>query len=293
MDSLCTDPDGKVDGEREALLQELIGLSISQVYGSRIKSSVLLYSPIGNTGKSVLLDVITSILGEDNVCSLSIQDLNGRWATAFAYGKRLICVGDQKSTEIRDSSTFKKITGGDLLKAEKKGKDLFGYKFRGLILMAANNLPRCKDDMGDHMAERFIIIPCTNVIPPEERDPYLREKLLAEKQGIVLWALKGLERFLKNDMTLTHCQAVEDAREDFRKTTDSVYSFIADNYEVTGNSPDFVRAADFHREYKAYCKEEGLAPVKTQAISKKVSSYEGIYPGSLGGYDVYRGLIKK
>ena len=43
---------------------------------------------------------------------------------------------------------------------------------------------------GKHVYDRFLIVSCDNVIPPEERDPELLEKLLAEKEIIVSVAIK-------------------------------------------------------------------------------------------------------
>ena len=59
--------------------------------------------------------------------------------------------------------------------------------FYGLIVMTCQILD---GDKGKHVYDRFLIVSCDNVIPPEERDPELLEKLLAEKEIIVSVAIK-------------------------------------------------------------------------------------------------------
>ena len=57
---LCKDINGIIDWQKYKALQEILGLAISNVYGHRTKKAAILYSPIGNTGKSQFLSLISN-----------------------------------------------------------------------------------------------------------------------------------------------------------------------------------------------------------------------------------------
>lgn len=95
ISTLCSDNDGiKIDMVKT--LQEYIGLIISNIHCYKIKGSLLLYSPEGNTGKSQFFNLISRLLGNENIAIADIQDLADRWTTASMYGKRLVYTGDLK-----------------------------------------------------------------------------------------------------------------------------------------------------------------------------------------------------
>lgn len=62
---------------------------------------------------------------------------------------------------------LKLMTGGDSISVERKGKDDFDVEYRGLIMYSTNKLPTITGDLGNHVFERFLIIPCNNPITIE------------------------------------------------------------------------------------------------------------------------------
>ena len=168
------------DKEIIMTLQEWFGLIISNYNANLCKKSLALCGAVGNTGKSKFLKMLAKIIGYDNISSKSIQDLSARFGAGSLYGKKCILIDDQKAANIEDGSTFKAITGDGIIEVELKGKDPFTFKFNGGITFTCNEMPYIKDDKGTHMFERFLIIPCNNVIPPEKRDNRLFEKMEGE-----------------------------------------------------------------------------------------------------------------
>lgn len=134
--------------------------------------------------KTQFINLLSAMLGNDKTANVPIQNMNeeSKFALGEIVGKRLINVGDQTSSEIKDSSIFKQLTGGDEIKCEKKGKQPFNYRYDGGIIIACNNLPTFTDDKGGHLFERLCIVPCTNTIARERRDVFLLDKMLKEKE---------------------------------------------------------------------------------------------------------------
>lgn len=294
IESLCYDPESEeIDQEMLTVLQEVTGFLLSPIYGYRIKMAIMLFSALGNTGKSVFLSVVSKILGNDSTSNVDFESLgSSRWATGRAFGKRLLAIGDEGGESINSSKIFKQMTGGDQVPAEFKGLQGFDYTFRGVICAACNLLPFFSDDKGDHVAERFLMLNCRNTIPQAERDLLLVNKLLEERDGIFVWAMEGLQRFLENDMHFSHCQSAEDLKAEYRAKHDTVYAFLYSGQfvEVTGNRHDYIRKTVFEDLYEIYCEKNDINnPLKRKNIRPRLASM-GITVKTHSHIEVYSGI---
>lgn len=286
----CKNEDGVLDEEMLRLDRMKAGIILSSIYGYRLKGAFVQYSVEGNTGKSVDCEILTYLLGQENTANVSFQDMsNDRWATGRCWGKRLVVVGDQGKESIKDSSTFKELTGGDSVSAELKGLQHFMYKFRGVILVSCNHLPVFEDDKGDHMSERLNFIHSRNVIEEKDRDIYLRDKLERETSGILNWALEGLKDFIGNGNKLCKCKSSAALMDEYRKRYDTFYAFVTTCCDVTKDKTEYVKKADFEDEYEQYCIANDLTAISKRNIKDRAAS-QGIVLKYLHGNPVYRGI---
>lgn len=275
IDDLCRKDDGEPDQTKMAIIQEFCGLAISNVYGYRTKGCLALVSYLGDSGKSRLLELINHILGPENVASVPIQNMNenSRFTVGTIAGRRCVIVGDQGRTEVEDSSLFKSLTGGDMVKVESKGKQPFYLTFRGVIMFATNDLPIFKDDKGNHVFNRLVIVPCTHRVPEKERDPMIVEKMLPEIPAIVNWSLLGLKRLMQNGYRFTKSAASEEANLDLRLRSDTVFRCVKGFFEITGNRADRVKRASFHAFYREWCRQNGFRDANAQNVPKRMESF--------------------
>lgn len=276
-----TREDGHVDADDEKILQEFLGLAISNVYFYRVKKAMFLCSICGNTGKTLLMNLLQTILGEENITSVPLQNMNeasGRFTIGTALGKRMIINGDQSGSVVCDSSIFKQLTGGDRTKMEAKGRQPLMVRYRGGILVSCNGLPSFSDDKGAHVFERILLIRSTNVIPPERRDPELLDRMRPEIPAIINWCLAGLRRLQANGWKFTRSASSEEAGEEYRMQLDSVYRFIHEyerdgrRFEITGNRADQYPKAEFYAAYEVWCKdpEVDVSPVKRKNLDARL-----------------------
>ena len=294
MREFCLDPETEtVDDEMYNVLQEWTGFILSSIYGYRVKKSLIEYSPQGNSGKTVFLSVLAGILGKDAVSNVDFKSLgSSRWATGRAFSKRCLLVGDEGGERIESSAIFKQLTGGDTVSAEFKGLQGFDYTFRGVIVAACNVLPYFDDDKGNHVVDRLHLIHCRHTVPAADRDPLLVDKLLQERDGIFQWAWTGLRRFLDNGMRFSHCQSSEDLTSEYRARYDTMYSFIRDELELTGNRLDTMKKTDLEYQYSRYCQEQELTPLSKKNIAVRLASL-GVSKVVRHGYSVYVGVREK
>ena len=293
IDDMCTDKNGEVNDEIKTVIQEWLGIVLSNIHISALKKSWVLYSTKGNTGKSVLLNIIAGLVGEKNTINIPIQKLSDRFSMGDVYGKRLIMVGDQASGSIDDISAFKQLTGGDPIRVEQKGKTGFEYRFTGGMIMACNDLPKIKDDKGDHLFERFFVVPLVNSIPEEKRDKDLLSKIMNnEADGVLLWALEGLHRFLDNGKCFTKCKACDDIMSAYRSESDTVYEFIHTNYILTGDTSDKIKTTELYKDYFEWCSAEVRAPLSKPNFKKRLEK-NGVICSPYAGCYYYRGIKEK
>ena len=274
INDLCTDEEGEMDESKKAVLQEYGGLLLSNVNVYRTKLCLVLWSLLGNTGKSQFIKLLSELLGENKIVNIPIQNMNeqSKFALGSIPGSRIICVGDQTSSEIKDSSIFKQLTGGDSIQFEKKTKQPFNFTYPGGIIIACNNLPTFTDDKGGHLFERLCVVPCTNTIDQERRDSQLLDKILKEKEAVFNWFLEGLHRLINNHYKVTKSEACEKALNEYREKLDTVYRFLSEFYIVTGNNYDMVKKTEFENAYIKWCEKNEYKHVNKQNIKDRMES---------------------
>lgn len=276
---LCKNAAGEIDWQVYNALQEITGLAISNVYGYRTKKAAFLYSPVGNTGKSQFLGLLGHLIGQENITNIPLQNMNedkGRFALANIGHVRLIANGDQSRADVKDSSIFKSLTGGDSVKTEAKGKDITSRIFKGFIIIACNDLPYIADDKGEHIYRRMYIIPCTHTIEEKERDPDILDKMIKELPAIVNWAIEGLHRLKANNYNFTEIAAGNQYIEDYRNNSDTVFGFLSDEgYTITKDPKDKISKKRLLEQYNQYCIREERQSVSKRQFGERLEKITG------------------
>ena len=261
MNDLCTTKEGEVDEEMKARIQEFCGLVLSNVVVARAKKAMLLVSPIGNTGKSQLLKLLSLMLGKGRTANIPLQSMSekNRFALSQSIGTRLIAVGDQTAAIVNDSSTFKMLTGADAIRIEPKNKQPYDFYYGGGVIIACNEAPTFKDDKGSHVFERLLVIPCEHIIEKDEMDVYITDKMLTEKSAIFNWCMDGLKRLLDNDFKFTESVRADEFMQSYRGRQDTVFRFCNEvGLQITKNPHDVVKKSSFDKAYEAWLKSEGI-----------------------------------
>lgn len=290
---LCTDGEtGKVDTDKAQLLTEWLGLALSNIDISALKKSLWLYSPIGNSGKSVYFEIIRMLLDSCNIVNIPIQKLDDRFSGGALFGKRMNIVPDQSTENVISSSVFKQTTGGDNIGAEIKGKMSFSFRFKGGMMFGCNGLPYISDDSGTHLFERMTIVPCSHIVLKEKQDFGLSKKLEAEKDGIFCIAMDALGRFLDNNRKFTECAAAEDVMREYRAKSDTLYAYCSEFYEWTFNGKDRIRKTEFDLEYYAWCSGNERIGVRKRNLGEKMAKL-GVRIVKIQGFYYYSGIKRK
>ena len=88
-----------------------------------------------------------------------------------------------------------------------------------------NRLPKFGGDDGKWVYDRIMVVDCPNVIPKEQQDKQLLEKMYAERRGIVKKAVKALQTVIANGYRFTEPDSIAEARRDYQSANSTVISF--------------------------------------------------------------------
>lgn len=254
------------DKQIRMLLEEVIGYTFYR--RNELRKAFILTGDKAN-GKSTYLDMIKTLLGDENTSALDLNELGDRFKTAELFGK-LANIGDDIGDEfIANPAIFKKLTSGDRLNAERKGQDPFDFNSYAKLLFSANNIPRIKDKSGA-VLDRLIIIPFNATFSADDPDydPYIKYKLRSEEcmKYLIRVGLEGLKRVLSN-RRFTLCEKVQAQLEEYEEHNNPIVLFFKETDEdQIINEP----TKDVYRKYQEFCNANSFQPMSNIEFSKQV-----------------------
>jgi putative DNA primase/helicase len=271
------------------LIQEIFGYLLIPVNKAQ-KSFVFVGA--ANAGKSTLLSIAQEILlGSENVSNIPWQGLSDRFNKAELFGKLANIFADLPSKAIDDGGLFKSITGEDSITAERKNKDPFSFRPHARLLFSCNDIPKNYSDRSDGFYRRLLIIRFDQSVPPERRDPNLRERIAVERDGILRWALEGLQRLMGNSYQFSETVRTRHEIQKYKVESNSALMFL-DECCVVEDGAECIREELFER-YRDYCTQNGLKSLSQTNFNRDVEASDtGIRRAvdRLGKRRTWRGL---
>lgn len=260
------------DIERQKVLAEYLGFVFIKHNSNRLKEekALILYGT-GANGKSVFFEVVSALLGDENISNYSLQSLtneNGYFRAKLA--NKLVNYASEINGKL-ESSIFKQLVSGEPVEARLPYGEPFTLKQYAKLIFNCNELPKEVEQTNAYF-RRFLIIPFDVTIPPEKQDKNLHNKIIEnELSGVFNWVLDGLNRLLEQK-GFSECKAAQEAVADYRKQSDSVKMFVDENdYEVSSNS--YILIKDLYPLYRQYCVEDGFKPVSKVNFSKRLKNF--------------------
>lgn len=243
-------------------LQKAVGWALS---GDVSEQIIFIFYGRGANGKSTFLNTILKMMKDYGTVTPTESLLAKRGDTipndiARLKGLRFVSATEVQSGRRLNEGLIKQLAGGDPITARFLHAEFFTFDPEFKIFLGTNNKPVIKD-MSHAMWRRIRLIPFDVVIPEDERDLHLSEKLATELPGILKWALGGFMMWKREG--LGYPQDVKAATEEYRSEMDIVGQFLSDNHPL---DPDGrIKASDLYSDYKVWCDDHG-----ERALSQKV-----------------------
>ena len=246
-------------------------------HGYRMKQSVFMVGA-GNTGKTVLKNFLTELIGAENCSSIDIYQLENQFAKIQMFNKRLVGSNDMSFMSVRELKTFKQATGGDRIYAEYKGENGIDFVFNGVLWFCGNTLPKFSGDRGDWVYNRIIVIECTNIIDESKQDKQLVKHLLEEKEYIVSLAITGLQKVINNGYKYDIPDYCKQSRDDYKIDNHSFLKFYDECVipRPTDKVVDKCTTRVFYDIYKAWCRDNNNNFFETKGEVRKILEQLGM-----------------
>ena len=269
-----------MDGKADVIqfLQRAFGYSLT---GSTAERMIFILWGSGKNGKSTLLELMRSILGDYGMRTptetlMVRRDSGIPNDIARLKGVRFVTASESDEGQRLAESKIKDLTGGDTITARFMRGEFFEFLPVFKLWLATNHKPVIR---GTDQAiwDRVKLIPFNVRIPDNEQDKHLREKLMAEAPGILAWAVQGCldwQRFGIGDPT-----DVRDAVASYRAEMDVLGGFIDDCCFLDQTAHCTAKA--IYATYTQWCNESGQKAISQIALGKQLTErgFESIRTG--------------
>ena len=239
------------DERRMDLLQEIAGYVL---FSDNSLQKCFFLMGDGANGKSVFLDILTSVFGEDNVSTVEMSGLIEPFQRIHLL-RSLVNVSSETRSDVKGAEAiFKQIVVGDAINGCYKNKDFVTFRPRAKFITACNEYIRARDTTSGFMRRIcFVRFPVRFDGARADRD--LTRKLREELPGIFNWAYAGYQALREaKEFTVTSDQ--EEMMEGFMKTTNPLVAFI-EEIPMEGD----VSRSSLYGQYTSWCREAGHEPM--------------------------------
>ena len=255
------------DESSQLVLAEYLGYVF--VHPSQLKlEKVLLLHGSGANGKSVVFEVVTALLGPENVSHHSLNSLTTEPAYCRAnLATSLVNYASELSKGL-EADAFKQIVSGEPIEARLPYGKPFVIRDYAKLIFNCNELPTDVEHTHAYF-RRFMIVPFPVTIPEAEQDKTLAARIIAhELPGVFNWILVGLKRLIAQN-GFTDCEAARQQIDEYRRQSDSVRLFL-EEYGYVATPSDWRPAREVYAEYRGFCQSDGYRPVAQQKFKARL-----------------------
>lgn len=253
----------------QSLLMEYIGYCFlpSHAY----ESFLFLYGKSGSNGKSVILEIVRSFFGDENVSSLQLQNFEGHELEALQ--NKIINIGteiDARGLDKGQLSTLKALVSPkDQIQINPKNRQPYSLKAdeKPKLLFSGNEKP--KSGIDDAVFRRMLLLGFDAEIKDDEKIRNLEDRFSDEMSGILNMALDGLKKliehgkFSKSDKMLTEMEEYKDEVNPLRR-------YIADSCLKIPTA--MVPKRFVYAHYKEWISEKGGKALSEQSFWTRMKS---------------------
>lgn len=257
------------DVDEQSCLQEFFGMC----FLDRTRLSVekfAIFVGSGSNGKSVVFDVIKSVIGKDRVSYLTPRQMCDDKKLVDVSGKRLNFAPDVE----RDSDF------SSALKALSSGQDVTAWEmYRGNkvvqsppLVFALNEMPRFRDVTGAFF-RRVMLFSFDVTIPEERQDRTLAARIVrSESGGVFRWMMEGLWRLQRRGGEFSRCRKMSENLARLKRRVRGEEYPVRQYLESAGYSVEPLPGQEFVKVSASSIHEGMGGRVSKDAITRELNS---------------------
>jgi putative DNA primase/helicase len=263
-----------LEEEDQKTLQEYFGYCLLPTTAAQ---KALFIIGNGGEGKSIIGGVMGAIFGSGMVSGSvdKLSDVNrARFALAPLVNRLIMCDDDINLSALENTAVIKQIVTAQIpLEIEQKGVPSYQAVLFSRIIAFGNGALSSLYDNSEGFWRRQLILSAKPKDPNREDDPELLNKLLTEKNSIFTWALRGLERLLKNNYKFTVSEKTVQTVEEKKRESNNVLSFMeSDSVIIDHNNTHCVTCTDLYNIYCDWCEENALNAKKRKTFVNELNT---------------------
>lgn len=253
------------DDDVRAYLQRFLGLALC---GMPLEHTFTVAVGQGANGKGTLRSAYAHALGgyaHEAPATLFLEANRHSGAASpdliGLRGRRFVVASETDERARLSVALMKQASGGDPITARALYAAPITFAATWTILLVTNHLPGVPGD-DEAVWRRMRVLPFTTVIPAEERDGTLGERLEGECDAILTWAIEGWCSYRSRATSgrpqgsLEEPPAVLGATTDYRSACDDIGRFISEEC-VTGERWR-SSATQLYERWLMFCDVEGV-----------------------------------
>lgn len=278
------------DEEVRQFVQRLCGYAM---LGKVTEHVMPIFTGSGANGKGTFRDALMAAFGDyaievdPAILMESKHERHGAFKMRLRGARLVFCSETEKGRRFAEA-TMKRLVGGDPIEANLMHKNPITFDPSHLLLMLTNHLPVVSGD-DPAVWRRIYVVPFDVVIPEDERDTSLPDRLKQAGSTVLAWAYQGWLDYQKQG--LNPPEAVRARTLKYQQDSDVLARFLGER--TMANPHGHIKAQEIFDEWAKWCHKNGERP---EIIGSSVSFAESI---QARGYEkkrassgvIYRGLV--
>jgi putative DNA primase/helicase len=292
--NLHTDPDYEwetflrrilPDDDVRAFVRRLIGYAM---LGKVTEHVMPILTGTGANGKGTFRDAVMEAFGDyaievdPAILMESKHERHGAFKMRLRGARLAFCSETEKGRRFAEA-TMKRLVGGDPIEANLMHKNPITFDPSHTLIMLTNHLPIVSGD-DPAVWRRILVVPFDEVIPPDERDGGLPDRLKAAKSTVIAWAYEGWLDYQQNG--LNPPEIVKTRTDKYQADSDVLARFL--NERTCETSYGKEKARDLFAAWTGWCLAGGEVPgsevefarsMQARGFTKKNTNIGRVYPG--------------
>ena len=225
----------------------------------------------GGNGKGTFLNTVSDVLGDYATVADTGTFIASRWERhptdlAHLVGARLVVAQETQEGRRWNEALIKQMTGGDTMSARFMRQDYFTFKPSHKLFITGNHKPTIST-VDPAMRRRLLLVPFTVQIPPDERDPTLREKLIDEWPAILRWMVAGALGWQRAGLQIP--SIVREASDQYFADEDTLGQWLAERVDVN-DCRELTTSRDLFGDWRTWCDDRSHRSGSQKDFTKKL-----------------------
>ncbi len=215
----------------------------------------------------------------DNMKNGSIAKIESSPFARADLEHELVMVDDDMKLEALAQTHHVKalVTAEMPMDLEKKGIQSYQGQIFVRFMAFGNGDLQSLYDHSDGFYRRQLILTAKDKPKDRPDDPFIAEKMCAEAEGIVLWAIQGLRRLIAGNYVFTESERARASLEEVRKDANNIIEFLRSEEYIRFKADAMITSKILYAIYQMWCEDNAVKPLALKTFSNYLISHAKEY----------------